>query len=158
MKSIKKIILLVSLLFLTSCKLITIDDFVLHSARIVKMDGFTDATVELVIENRSPFTVRIKKGRLVGFVGDVCLGELTMENDVKIKRRSTQTVHLSLKMRFDSPIKALYAIRMITKNPEKVTISGYCEARLWIFRQRMERENVPFSKFIDIFGSFSNYF
>jgi len=159
MKRLLRFLTLAAMAALTAaCSIISQKDFDLQEAKIISFNGLSGAVIELTIENKSPFTVRITDGELEGYYFEDKLGEVYLKNEVVLTKRSVNTVRAEVGFRFASPMSAMRAVRTLTQSPENITVSGYGEARIWFFRKRMERKNVPLSKFIDIFGQPSNYF
>ena len=85
------------------------------------------------------------------------MGEIYLKSPIVLPRKSTTTVTLDVGLRFSSPMAALGALGAVTSSPDKVTVSGYGEGKVWLFHKRFERRDVPLSKFIAIFGDVSNY-
>ncbi len=142
---------------LSGCNLISLNSFVLKEARVLSFDLSKGAKVEMTIENRSPFKVTVVGGRLVANIVGEPIGEVYMQNPVVLPRRSTATVVVDVGMHFSSPLAALKALGILKSSPDKLTISGYGEGKIWCFTKRYERHDVPISKFITIFGEPSKY-
>ena len=149
--------LLFGVLFLTGCSLISLDDFTLHNARIVGLDFTKGATVEMTIENTSLFKVNITGGELTAYHRGRPIGELYLQTPATLPGRSTTTVTVEIGFRFRSASAALSALGALKSSPDDITIGGYGEGRVWFFKKRFERTEVPLSKFIAIFGEVSNY-
>ncbi len=149
--------LVVTMVVLSGCNLLSLNDFVLKDAKILSFDLSKGATVELTVENKSFFKVTIMDGELVADLKGDPIGEIFMKNSVVLPRRATTTATLDVGMRFASPIAALKALGILTSSPEDLTISGYGEGKIWLFRKRYERRDVPISKFISIFGEPKEY-
>ncbi|MDY3979432.1 MAG: hypothetical protein SOZ00_05360 [Tidjanibacter sp.] len=159
MQKILKILFSLSLLpLLASCNLVRLDDFSLVDASVVEFEGMSKARLELTIESRACLKVRVTEGHLDLMVRGEKVGELTLANQIVLPARETTTVTVDVNLSFASPLSALRAVKTLIRNPEVVSVSGYGEGRIWCFRRRIVRENVPISKFIDIFGPASNYF
>lgn len=158
LKKIAKTALLVALsMVLTGCGLISLRDFELQGAEIVRFD-MSGGEVKMTIRNKSLFKITLTSGELAAYDGETLVGEVFVREPVVLPRRSTTTVTLRLGLRFSSPMAALRALNTLTKFPERLTISGYGEGRVWCFTKRFEREGVPISKFISIFGEPAQYF
>lgn len=140
----------------TSCKVISLRDFELKSAEVVRFD-MSGAEVEMTIRNKSLFKITLVDGLLAAYDGDTHIGEVFVQEPVVLPGRKTTTVRLKLGLRFSSPMAALRALNTLTKEPDKVTISGYGEGKVLWFSKKIVRENVPISKFINIFGTPANY-
>lgn len=153
------ITMVVILLSLSGCNIISLDDFVLEdeSVHITSFDLSKGATVEMTIRNNSIFKVTISGGRLEARSKGESVGEVYMKNTVTLPRKSTTTVELELGLRFASPFAALKALNTLTTSPEELTISGYGEGKVWIFTKRYEKQDVPISKFMSIFGNPSDH-
>lgn len=146
-----------SLATLTGCNLISLDSFLFRGAKVVNFKLTEGARVEMTIENRSLFKVTIVGGELAAYNGTKPLGEIYLKSPIVLPRKSTTTVTLDVGLRFSSPMAALGALGAVTSSPDKVTVSGYGEGKVWLFHKRFERRDVPLSKFIAIFGDVSNY-
>lgn len=146
-----------SLATLTGCNLISLDSFLFRGAKVVDFKLTEGARVEMTIENRSLFKVTVVGGELAAYNGTKPLGEIYLKSPIVLPRKSTTTVTLDVGLRFSSPMAALGALGAVTSSPDKVTISGYGEGKVWLFHKRFERRDVPLSKFIAIFGDVSNY-
>ena len=146
-----------SLATLTGCNLISLDSFLFRGAKVVDFKLTEGARVEMTIENRSLFKVTIVGGELAAYNGTKPLGEIYLKSPIVLPRKSTTTVTLDVGLRFSSPMAALGALGAMTSSPDKVTVSGYGEGKVWLFHKRFERRDVPLSKFIAIFGDVSNY-
>ena len=146
-----------SLATLTGCNLISLDSFLFRGAKVVDFKLTEGARVEMTIENRSLFKVAIVGGELAAYNGTKPLGEIYLKSPIVLPRKSTTTVTLDVGLRFSSPMAALGALGAVTSSPDKVTVSGYGEGKVWLFHKRFERRDVPLSKFIAIFGDVSNY-
>lgn len=146
-----------SLATLTGCNLISLDSFLFRGAKVVDFNLTEGARVEMTIENRSLFKVTIVGGELAAYNGTKPLGEIYLKSPIVLPRKSTTTVTLDVGLRFSSPMAALGALGAVTSSPDKVTVSGYGEGKVWLFHKRFERRDVPLSKFIAIFGDVSNY-
>lgn len=146
-----------SLATLTGCNLISLDSFLFRGAKVVDFKLTEGARVEMTIENRSLFKVTIVGGELAAYNGTKPLGEIYLKSPIVLPRKSTTTVTLDVGLRFSSPMAALGALGAVTSSPDKVTVSGYGEGKVWLFHKRFERRDVPLSKFIAIFGDVSNY-
>lgn len=146
-----------SLATLTGCNLISLDSFLFRGAKVVDFKLTEGARVEMTIENRSLFKVTIVGGELAAYNGTKPLGEIYLKSPIVLPRKSTTTVTLDVGLRFSSPMAALGALGAVTSSPDKVTVSGYGEGKVWLFHKRFERHDVPLSKFIAIFGDVSNY-
>ena len=155
LKHIWLIVATSTLVLLSGCSLISLDDFTLLDVHLVEMEGVSQARLELTIENRSCFKVRITSGELAVVYLERELGRAVLQNEVVLPRRSTSTVTVNVGLEFSSPLAMLRAARIISQNPNAVTVSA--TARVCWILNRMERKNVPISKFIDIFGSPSDY-
>jgi LEA14-like dessication related protein len=155
--TLKLFVMLVMMLSLSGCDIISRDSFVFHGAKVLNFSLSEGATVEMTIENKSMFKVTIVGGELTANCDGEPIGSVYIKNPVKLPRKSTTTVTLNLGLRFDSPIAALKAVKSLISSPDKVTVSGYGEGKVWFFRKRFERKDVPLSKFIAIFGDVSNY-
>lgn len=142
---------------LTGCGLISLNSFVLKEAKVLSFDLSKGAVVEMTIENRSLFKVTVVGGELAADLKGDPIGEVFMKNSVVLPRKSTTTVRLDVGMRFASPMAALRALGALTSAPENLTISGYGEGKIWFFKKRYERRDVPISKFISIFGEPKEY-
>ena len=146
-----------SLATLTGCNLISLDSFLFRGAKVVDFKLTEGARVEMTIENRSLFKVTIVGGELAAYNGTKPLGEIYLKSPIVLPRKSTTTVTLDVGLRFSSPMAAIGALGAVTSSPDKVTVSGYGEGKVWLFHKRFERRDVPLSKFIAIFGDVSNY-
>lgn len=146
-----------SLATLTGCNLISLDSFLFRGAKVIDFKLTEGARVEMTIENRSLFKVTIVGGELAAYNGTKPLGEIYLKSPIVLPRKSTTTVTLDVGLRFSSPMAALGALGAVTSSPDKVTVSGYGEGKVWLFHKRFERRDVPLSKFIAIFGDVSNY-
>lgn len=143
---------------LSGCNLISLDSFVLEGAKILSFDLSEGATVEMTIRNKSLLKVTIVGGELTADLKGDPIGEIYMKHPVVLPRKSTTTVRLDVGMRFASPLAALKALGTLTSSPDDLRISGYGEGKIWVFRKRYERRDVPISKFIGIFGEPKEYF
>lgn len=157
LRHILSLLFVVAMLSLSGCNLISLNSFSLEGAKITSFDLSKGATVEMTIRNKSPFKVTIAAGRLEAKSKGESIGEVFMKNSVVLPRKATTTVELNLGLSFTSPFAALKALNILSSSPDELTISGYGEGRIWIFRKRYERHDVPISKFISIFGSPSDY-
>ena len=157
LRHILSLLFVVAMLTLTGCNLISLDSFSLEGAKITSFDLSKWATVEMTIRNKSPFKVTIAAGRLEAKSKGESIGEVFMKNSVVLPRKATTTVEVNLGLSFTSPFAALKALNILSSSPDELTISGYGEGRIWIFRKRYERHDVPISKFISIFGRPSDY-
>lgn len=157
LRHILSLLFVVAMLSLSGCNLISLDSFSLEGAKITSFDLSKGATVEMTIRNKSPFKVTIAAGRLEAKSKGESIGEVFMKNSVVLPRKATTTVELNLGLSFASPFAALKALNILSSSPDELTISGYGEGRIWIFRKRYERHDVPISKFISIFGRPSDY-
>ena len=159
-KALKHIIMAVVVAMtslLTGCKLISLDSFVLEDAKVLAFDLSKGATVEMTIRNNSLFKVTVVGGELVADLKGDPIGEVFMRHPVVLPRKSTTTVRVDVGLRFASPFAALKALGILTSSPDDLTISGYGEGKIWIFKKRYERRDVPISKFIGIFGEPKEY-
>lgn len=160
-QTIRRVLLLTmafaTMLTLTGCKIISLESFKFHGAKVLNINISDGATVEMTIENTSPFKVTIVGGELAAYNKSEPIGEIYMKNPVVLPRKSTTTVTVDIGFRFSSPLMALRALGTLTSFPDAVTVSGYGEGKVWFFSKRFERRNVPLSKFISIFGDVSNY-
>ena len=155
---VQHILLLVVMMFaLSGCNIISLDDFVLEGAKITSFNLSQGATVEMTIRNNSPFKVTVAAGRLEAKSKGEPIGEVFMKSPVVLPRKAATTVELNLGLSFASPFAALKALSILSSSPDELTISGYGEGRIWLFRKRYERHDVPISKFISIFGEPSDY-
>lgn len=152
------ILIIMMIASLMGCKVISLDSFVLEGAKVLSFDLSKGATVEMTIRNNSLFKVTVAGGELVADIKGEPIGEIYMKHPVVLPRKSSTTVTLDVGMRFASPVAALKALSTLTSSPEVLTISGYGEGKIWLFRKRYERRDVPISKFIGIFGEPSGYF
>lgn len=157
LRHILSLLFVVAMLSLSGCNLISLNSFSLEGAKITSFDLSKGATVEMTIRNKSPFKVTIAAGRLEAKSKGESIGEVFMKNSVVLPRKATTTVELNLGLSFTSPFAALKALNILSSSPDELTISGYGEGRIWIFRKRYERHDVPISKFISIFGRPSDY-
>lgn len=148
---------IVAMALLSGCSLISLDSFVLKEAKVLSFDLSKGAVVEMTIENRSLFKVTVVGGELAADLKGDPIGEVFMKNSVVLPRKSTTTVRVDVGMRFASPMAALRALGALTSAPESLTISGYGEGKIWFFKKRYERRDVPISKFISIFGEPKEY-
>lgn len=142
---------------LSGCNLISLDSFVLKDARLLSFDLSKGAKMEMTIENKSAFKVTVVGGELVADLKGEPIGEVYMKAPVVLPRKSTTTVVVDVGMRFSSALAALRALGTLKSSPNDLTISGYGEGKIWCFRKRYERRDVPISKFISIFGEPSKY-
>lgn len=142
---------------LSGCNLISLDSFVLKGAKVLSFDLSKGAVVEMTIENKSLFKVTVLGGNLTANLKGDPIGEVFIKNSVVLPRRSTTTVRVDVGMRFSSPMVALKALGVLTSAPESLTVSGYGEGKIWLFKKRYERRDVPISKFISIFGEPKEY-
>lgn len=143
---------------LAGCNLISLNSFVLKEAKVLSFDLSKGAVVEMTIENKSLFKVTVVGGELAADLKGDPIGEIYMKHPVVLPRKSTTTVRLDVGMRFASPLAALKALGTLTSSPDDLRISGYGEGKIWVFRKRYERRDVPISKFIGIFGEPKEYF
>lgn len=150
-------IVLVLMTSLAGCSLISLNSFVLEGVRLLSFDLSKGAKVEMTIRNNSLFKVTVVGGELVADHKGEPIGEVYMRQPVVLPRRATTTVTVDVGMRFASPFAALKALGILTNSPNELTISGYGEGKIWIFRKRYERRDVPISKFIGIFGEPSEF-
>ena len=157
LRHILSLLFVVAMLSLSGCNLISLNSFSLEGAKITSFDLSKGATVEMTIRNKSPFKVTIAAGRLEAKSKGESIGEVFMKNSVVLPRKATTTVELNLGLSFTSPFAALKALNILSSSPDELTISGYGEGRIWIFRKRYESHDVPISKFISIFGRPSDY-
>ncbi len=148
---------LLLMLSLAGCSLISLDSFVLKDAHLLSFDLSKGAKVEMTIENKSAFKVTVVGGELVADLKGEPIGEVYMKAPVVLPRKSTTTVTVDVGMRFSSALAALRALGTLKSSPNDLTISGYGEGKIWCFRKRYERRDVPISKFISIFGEPSKY-
>lgn len=157
-KGLHLVAVMATMVALSGCNLVSLSSFVLKDAKILSFDLSKGATVEMTIENLSPFKATVVGGELAAQLKGEPIGEVFMRNSVVLPKRSTSKVVVEVGMRFASPIAALKALGTLTSSPDKITISGYGEGKIWLFRKRFERHDVPISEFISIFGSPSDYF
>lgn len=156
--TLRVVILVVMTMALSGCKLFDWrESFEFKGARVVGFNLSEGATVEMTIENRLPFKVTITAGELEGFYKGSAIGQIYMREPVVLPRKSTTTVTVQLGLRFSSLSAALSAVRALSDSPDDITVSGYGEGKVLWFTKRMERKDVPMSKFISIFGSPSKY-
>lgn len=152
----KYLMIICSAMMLSGC-IISRSDFTLDSVSNFRLDGLSHFSADMTITSTALVGVKIVGGELeVNYRGQK-VATLTLENDVRIRRNRTQTVPVEVDVRLHNPLTAMAALGAVATNPEQVTISGYGEAKVGPFRKRMDRENVPISKFIAIFGDISNY-
>lgn len=137
--------------------MVSLRSFELKGAKITRFD-MSGAEVEMTIRNKSLFKITLVGGELGAYDGDSLIGEVYVREPVVLPGRKTTTITLRLGLRFSSPMAALRALNTLTNSPEKLTISGYGEGKVLWFSKRISRENVPISKFINIFGAPSQYF
>lgn len=156
-KHILVAVAMVAMTLLSGCSLISLDSFVLKEAKVLSFDLSKGAVVEMTIENRSLFKVTVVGGELAADLKGDPIGEVFMKSPVVLPRKSTTTVRVDMGMRFASPMAALRALGALTSAPESLTISGYGEGKIWFFKKRYERRDVPISKFISIFGEPKEY-
>lgn len=143
-------------MLLSGC-IISRSDFTLDGVSNVELDGWSSLSADMTITSTALVGVKIVGGELeVNYRGQR-VATLTLENDIRIRRNRTQTVGVEVGIRMHNPLTAVAALGAAATAPEQVTISGYGEAKVGPFRKRMEREDVPISKFIAIFGDISNY-
>ncbi|MBQ8271923.1 MAG: LEA type 2 family protein [Tidjanibacter sp.] len=142
---------------LAGCNFISLNSFVLKEAKILSFDLSKGAVVEMTIENKSLFKVTVLGGELAADLKGDPIGEVFMKHPVVLPRKSTTTVRLDVGLRFASPLAALKALGVLTSSPESLMISGYGEGKIWFFKKRYERRDVPISKFISIFGEPKEY-
>ncbi len=142
---------------LAGCNLISLNSFVLKEAKVLSFDLSKGAVVEMTIENKSLFKVTVLGGELAADLKGDPIGEVFMKHPVVLPRKSTTTVRLDVGLRFASPLAALKALGVLTSSPESLMISGYGEGKIWFFKKRYERRDVPISKFISIFGEPKEY-
>lgn len=149
---------LTMMLLMTGCNLISKDDFAFHGAKIVGMNIAEGAKVEMILENKSPLNVTVVGGELTAYLKGEKIGTIYMREPVKLPKKSTTTVMVDVGFRFSNPMAALRALGALTSSPDEITVSGYGEGKVWFFRKRFERTDVPLSKFIAIFGTPTKYF
>lgn len=157
-KTLTGLAIVVMMVTLGGCTLFSLNSFVLHDAKLLSFNPSQGAVMEMTIENRSLLKITVVGGELTANHKDQSIGTVYMKDPVVLPGRSTTTVRVNLGMRFSSPMAALRAIGVLKKSPEELTISGYGEGKVWFFRKRYERKDVPISKFISIFGAPSQYF
>ena len=161
MRKVSKYILvvgaMVTMMLLSGCNLISLNSFVLKEAKILSFDLSKGAVVEMTIENKSLFKVTVLGGELAADLKGDPIGEVFMKHPVVLPRKSTTTVRLDVGLRFASPLAALKALGVLTSSPESLMISGYGEGKIWFFKKRYKRRDVPISKFISIFGEPKEY-
>ena len=158
MNKIFKILTIILLTFAaTSCKVVSLRNFELKKAEIVRFD-MSGAEVVMTIHNKSLFKVTLVDGVLGAYDEGKLIGEVFVKEPVVLPGMKTTTVTLKVGLRFASPLAALRALNTLTKTPERLTISGYGEGKVLWFNKKIVRENVPISKFISIFGNPSKYF
>lgn len=156
-KYILMVVAMVTMMLLSGCNLISLNSFVLKEAKILSFDLSKGAVVEMTIENKSLFKVTVLGGELAADLKGDPIGEVFMKHPVVLPRKSTTTVRLDVGLRFASPLAALKALGVLTSSPESLMISGYGEGKIWFFKKRYERRDVPISKFISIFGEPKEY-
>ncbi len=157
MKRLAKYLLIIcSSLMLSSC-VISLQDFTLHDISNVRLEGWSSASADLRVESNAPVGVRITGGELTLFYNNQRVATATLDNDLRIRQRRTQDLHVEVSIKVHNPLTLLSAVGAINSHPERLTVSGFGEARVGPFRKRMERENVPISKFIAIFGDPTKY-
>lgn len=156
-KYILVVVAMVTMMLLSGCNLISLNSFVLKEAKILSFDLSKGAVVEMTIENKSLFKVTVLGGELAADLKGDPIGEVFMKHSVVLPRKSTTTVRLDVGLRFASPLAALKALGVLTSSPESLMISGYGEGKIWFFKKRYERRDVPISKFISIFGEPKEY-
>lgn len=157
MRKLAKYLMIVCSAMLLSGCIISRNDFTLERVSNVQLDGLSALTADMTITSTALVGVKIVGGELeVNYRGQK-VATLNLENDVRIRRNRTQTVGVEVGIRLHNPLTAMAALSAVATNPEQVTINGYGEAKIGLFRKRMVRENVPISKFIAIFGDISNY-
>lgn len=154
---LKILVSLVMILSITGCNIISTDSFVFHGAEVVDFNMNEGAVVEMTVENTSIFTAHVVGGELTAYLHDEPIGSIYIKNPVKFPRKETVTVTLELGFKFDSPMAVLKALKALASSPDKITISGYGEGKVWFFHKRFERRDVPLSKFIAIFGNVTDY-
>lgn len=156
-KYILVVVAMVTMMLLSGCNLISLNSFVLKEAKVLSFDLSKGAVVEMTIENKSLFKVTVLGGELAADLKGDPIGEVFMKHPVVLPRKSTTTVRLDVGLRFASPLAALKALGVLTSSPESLMISGYGEGKIWFFKKRYERRDVPISKFISIFGEPKEY-
>lgn len=156
-KYILVVVAMVTMTLLSGCNLISLNSFVLKEAKVLSFDLSKGAVVEMTIENKSLFKVTVVGGELAADLKGDPIGEVFMKHPVVLPRKSTTTVRLDVGLRFASPLAALKALGVLTSSPESLMISGYGEGKIWFFKKRYERRDVPISKFISIFGEPKEY-
>ena len=156
-KHILVVVAVVAMMLLSGCNLISLNSFVLKEAKVLSFDLSKGAVVEMTIENKSLFKVTVLGGELAADLKGDPIGEVFMKHPVVLPRKSTTTVRLDVGLRFASPLAALKALGALTSSPESLMISGYGEGKIWFFKKRYERRDVPISKFISIFGEPKEY-
>lgn len=143
---------------LSGCNVISKEDFVIHNTKIISMNLSDGAKVEMVIENKSPLKVSVVGGELTARLDGEIIGSVYMREPVVLPKKSKETVIVDVGFKFSNPIAALKALGALSNSPDKITVSGYGEGKVWLLRKRFERTDVPLSKFIAIFGEPSDYF
>lgn len=156
-KYILVVVAMVTMMLLSGCNLLSLNSFVLKEAKVLSFDLSKGAVVEMTIENKSLFKVTVLGGELAADLKGDPIGEVFMKHPVVLPRKSTTTVRLDVGLRFASPLAALKALGVLTSSPESLMISGYGEGKIWFFKKRYERRDVPISKFISIFGEPKEY-
>ena len=158
MNKIFKILTIILLaLTATSCKVVSLRNFELKKAEVVRFD-MSGAEVVMTIRNKSLFKVTLTDGVLGAYDEGKLIGEVFVKEPVVLPGLKTTTVTLKVGLRFSSPLAALRALNTLTHSPDRLTISGYGEGKVLCFSKKIVRENIPISKFISIFGTPANYF
>lgn len=157
--ALRAAMLLVVSASLSSCALFDWrKSFELKDVRVVGFSLSDGVTVDVTLHNKLPFKVTITGGELEGYLDSTAIGALYIRDaEVVIPRRSTSTVRLNLGLRFSSFQAALGAVSALKESPESITVSGYGQGKVLFFTKRVERKDVPMSKFMAIFGRPSDY-
>ncbi len=157
MRRMAKYLLIVCTSFMLSSCIISLQDFTLHGISNVRLEGWSSASADLKVESNAPVGVRITAGELTLYYNNQQVATATLDNDPRIRRRRTEDVHIEVSIKVHNPIALLSVLNAIESHPERLTVSGFGEARVGPFRKRMTREDVPISKFIAIFGDPTKY-
>ena len=133
-------ILLVLMLFLSSCEVKEVEVGNIQSFNIINIDKeYVTIDITAKVKNPNNFSFTISKVNLDVSFNNVALGKINKVKSVKIRKNSNELQHLVFKLKLEQITKgSLLFIPALLTNKAKIKVNGYIKASKFLYSKKIK--------------------
>ena len=120
----------------------------------IERKGLTGAEAVLRITNGTGYKLEVQRADFTLYYAGQRVGTIRLHEGIEVGKRTVESIATRWKISIDNPIALLLAGRALqADDPSQITVSCLIEGRGGPARVNIEREKMPLSDFLNIFGT-----